>query len=63
MNTDHLIATNIGYLPEIVERGRTGFVVNPRRANEIAQAVVRFYEEAKDTFSWDRLVETIEGFL
>ena len=69
-----VIATNVGCLPEIIEDDRTGFIVHPQRADEIAEAVIRFYEEEKtkefprhivekkDTFSWDRIVESIEGF-
>jgi len=70
-----VVATNVGCLPEVVEDGRTGFVVNAKNPKEIADAVVRFYEknkeaefveriiEQKDKFSWDSMVEVIGKFL
>ena len=69
-----IIATNVGCLPEIVEDAKTGFIVNPASPDEIAGAVLRFYEENKEAkfvktiiaekgkYSWDRLVEVIETF-
>lgn len=65
-----IVTTNVGGLAEIVSNGKVGFVVNPDSA-EIAQAVIRFFEEnlydtfhaamkeEKKRFSWDRMVETI----
>lgn len=70
-----VIGTNVGCLPEVIDDGRTGFVVNPQRADTIADAVIRFYEgnkegefvkailEERDRFSWDRTVEAIGAFL
>ena len=70
-----IIATNVGCLPEIVESGKTGFIVKAASPDEIADAVVRFYEEDKEAefvkkiieekekYSWDRMVEVIEKFL
>ena len=67
-----IIATNVGCLPEIVESGKTGFIVKAASPSELADAVVRFYEENKGTkfaqqiarekkrFSWDKMVEVID---
>ncbi len=69
-----VIATNVGCLPEVVDHGRTGYLVEPMDSQAIADAVVSFYNEGKEDefvnnikrgkekFSWDRMVETIESF-
>ena len=69
-----VITSNIGSLPELIEHGKTGYVVNSCNAREIADAVITFYKEnkeqefvknidsVKEKFSWDRMVETIESF-
>ena len=36
-----VVATNVGGLPEMVEHGRTGYVVNPRDPEQLADALVR----------------------
>jgi glycosyltransferase involved in cell wall biosynthesis len=36
-----VVATNVGGLPEMVEHGRTGYVVNPRDPKQLADALVR----------------------
>ncbi len=66
-----MITTNVGGLAEIVEQGRDGFIVEPN-IKEIADAIVRFYEENlesemtenvkedKKRFSWEKLLENIE---
>jgi glycosyltransferase involved in cell wall biosynthesis len=70
-----VITTNVGGLPEAVEDGRTGFVVDPESPDKLAEAILRFYQgnyEAKFTeqikekasvFSWDAEVNSIESFL
>jgi glycosyltransferase involved in cell wall biosynthesis len=70
-----VIATNVGGLPEAVEDGKTGFVVDPESPDQLAAAILKFYQgnyEAKfaerisataDTFSWDAEVGNIESFL
>jgi len=62
-------------LPEVVEDGRTGFVVPPKNPAALADAVVRFFEEGRgaefsaaieqerERFSWKRMVETIEELM
>ncbi|MBP5412694.1 MAG: glycosyltransferase [Bacteroidales bacterium] len=65
-----IVTTNVGGLAEIVSDGKVGFVVNPD-SEEIAQAIIRFFEEnlydsfhaamqeEKKRFSWDVMVDTI----
>ena len=70
-----VITTNVGGLPEAVEDGKTGFVVDPESPEKLAQAILKFYEgnyEAEfserikansGAFSWDAEVRSIESFL
>ena len=67
-----MIVTNVGGLPEIVEDGVAGYVVEPT-PKAIADALVDFYENQKMSsleegvmrnkhlFTWQYLVETIES--
>lgn len=69
-----VIVTNVGGLPDVVEDGKTGYVVEPEKPEEIAEAVCRFYEEDVERrlieniekeaqrFSWERMGEVIERF-
>lgn len=69
-----VISTNVGCLPEVIEDGKTGYVVNSKDPKAIADAVVHFYKDGKEEefvnnikrekekFSWDRMVQTIESF-
>ena len=70
-----MIATKVGCLPEVVIDNETGYLVEPRNPEEIAEAIVRFYEresskrfvknirQERDKFSWDIMVQAIESFL
>jgi len=42
-----VVATTVGGLPEMVDDGRTGFLVPPRDPQEIANAVVRLMQDDK----------------
>jgi glycosyltransferase involved in cell wall biosynthesis len=67
-----VVATRVGSLPEVVEDGSTGYLVNPGDPEALAQAVIRFYAEEKeaefidgirrrkDRFSWQNLVTLID---
>ncbi|MCD7746077.1 MAG: glycosyltransferase family 4 protein [Lachnospiraceae bacterium] len=67
-----VVVTNVGGLPEVVEDGKTGYVVEPRNEGQLADAVVRFFNEKKADgfqeniqkeayrYSWDRMVEVVE---
>jgi glycosyltransferase involved in cell wall biosynthesis len=68
-----VVATTVGALADIVDDGRTGYLVPPGQPAALADAIVRFYEEdreaefranimqSKRRFAWERLVELIEG--
>ena len=70
-----VITTNVGGLPEAVDDGRTGFIVEPESAQQFADAIVRFFEsDAEDTFrsairqqtkrfDWDQEITLVEDFL
>lgn len=66
-----VITTAVGGLPEVVDDGVTGLLVEPENAAAIAAAIERFYNEslaerleagvlaARDRLGWDKLVATI----
>jgi glycosyltransferase involved in cell wall biosynthesis len=68
-----VIATRVGCLPEVVNDGETGYLVEPKDSKAIANAVVSFYKERKESgfvanivrgkekFSWARMVQAIEN--
>lgn len=68
-----VVATRVGALAEVVEDGVTGFLVSPGRPEELARAVLRFFAEGRAAefaanirryrarYSWERLVDLIEG--
>jgi len=67
-----VITTMVGDIPEAVEQGKTGFLVEPENSESLAKAIVRFFSEkkaeefrenirqARERFSWDNLVRCIE---
>lgn len=67
-----VVVTNVGGLPEVVEDGKTGYVVETGNVSQLAAAVIRFFSEQKaDEFeqnvmneeykySWERMVEIVE---
>ena len=69
-----VITTNVGGLPEVVDQGKTGFIVPAENSQALADAVVKFFniknreqfsenvKSYKQQFSWDRLVSEIESF-
>lgn len=73
--TKPVIVTNVGGLPDVVEDGKTGYVVGPERPEEIAAAALRFFREDQARimaeniereayrFSWERMGEVIDGFM
>jgi glycosyltransferase involved in cell wall biosynthesis len=70
-----VIATTVGSLPEMVEDGKTGFLVPPRDSDGLAKAIVHFFRDDKSKefsrnirqehyrFSWEGMVKSIESFL
>ena len=69
-----VLVTNVGGLPDVVINDKTGYIVEPKKPEAIAEAVIDFFEKGKGTvfeeyvrkesyrFSWERMVETIESF-
>ncbi|MCR4586627.1 MAG: glycosyltransferase [Lachnospiraceae bacterium] len=68
-----VIVTKVGGLPEVVDDGRTGYVVKPEDPEALIAAIDSYFSENRQAefaenvraesrrFSWDRMVETIEG--
>jgi glycosyltransferase involved in cell wall biosynthesis len=68
-----VVATTVGGIPEVVEDGRTGYLVPPGDPSAMAGAVRRCFEEGgpdrfeaaiaqeNAKYSWERMVETIEA--
>lgn len=67
-----VIATDVGGLAETIVDGKTGLIVKPNSADELASSIVKFFREKlsesfssgvaeqKRLYSWDNLVEAIE---
>lgn len=70
-----VVVTNVGGLPDVVEDGMTGYVVEPGKPEAFAEAVVRFFREDRAQsmreniekeayrFSWERMGEVVDGFM
>jgi len=68
-----VIATKVGCLSEVVQEGKTGYLVESASIEPLAKAIVKFFREDKTKdfskyiknenkkFSWDRIVEAIEA--
>lgn len=66
------IVTDVGGLSEVVIDGKTGYVISPNDPNAIAEAVLKFYAEAREKafsqnverekrkYSWENMVNAIE---
>lgn len=72
-----VVVTDVGSIPEVVDDGKTGFVVPPRDSKALADAVIKLlkdeklrkemgenaYKKLKEDFSWDKIAEkTIEVY-
>jgi glycosyltransferase involved in cell wall biosynthesis len=67
-----VIATDVGGLAEVILHERTGFIVKPESPAEVANAVLRFYQEGREQefvlnvnaekkkYSWENMVQAIE---
>ena len=70
-----VVATDVGGLPEIVDHGKTGYIVPAEDPEALAEVVVSYFTEdreqefsenirkKKDEYSWERFAEAIEGLL
>jgi glycosyltransferase involved in cell wall biosynthesis len=66
-----VVVTNVGSIPEVVDEGKTGFIVTSKDSQALAEAVIRIlkdkklrmemgknaYSKLKNDFSWDRIAE------
>ena len=66
-----VVTTNVGSTPEVVEEGKTGFVVPPRDVNALADAIIKLlkddelrkemgenaYKKMEEELSWDKIAE------
>jgi len=43
-----VIATNVGGIGEVIEDGKTGFVVEKENPEKLAEAIIRYYKEDKE---------------
>ena len=69
-----VIATRVGSFPDIIIDNKTGFLVDPKNSDAIAEKIIEFYEKdmesafiknveaQKADYSWDKAVEIIEEF-
>lgn len=73
--TKPVVVTDVGGLPDVVEDGSTGYIVEPGNSEAIAAAVIRFFKEnqaermreniVKEAyrFSWERMGEVLAKFM
>ncbi len=73
--TKPVVVTDVGGLPDVVNDGKTGYVVEPERPEAIAEAVLNYYREGKQEifeenirkeayrFSWERMGEVVDGMM
>lgn len=73
--TKPVVVTDVGGLPDVVDDGKTGYVVEPERPEAIAEAVLNYYREGKEEifeenirkeayrFSWERMGEVVDGMM
>jgi glycosyltransferase involved in cell wall biosynthesis len=68
-----VIVTNVGGLPEMVDEGKSGFIVNPENPSELTSILsenlgtnifsemTNYIQDFKHKFSWEYFVEGIES--
>lgn len=66
-----VIVTNVGSIPEVVDDGKTGYIVPPRNEKKLAEAIIDIlrdehkrkqmgenaYKKMKEELSWDKIAE------
>ena len=70
-----VIVTEVGGLPDVVDDGKTGYVVKPESPEEIVRAVRSFYQDGMEQFmvenidkeayrfSWERMGDIVERIM
>ncbi len=70
-----VIATNVGGLGEVIENGRTGFIIEKENPAALAEAIEKFYSENLESsfveniipeaekYSWSKFVEGMLGMM
>lgn len=70
-----VVVTNVGGLPDVVNNGKTGYIVESENADAIENAVVDFFENSRAMefiqgvkeeayrFSWERMVDVIDEMI
>ena len=70
-----VVVTNVGGLPDVVTDGKTGYVVEEKNPEKLAEAIIDFYKKDREKdfiegvrkeaerFSWDRMREIIEALV
>jgi glycosyltransferase involved in cell wall biosynthesis len=72
-----VVVTNVGSLPEVVDHGKTGYIVPPKDSKKIAEAVIDLlkddkkrrrmgeyaYKKANEELSWEKIaMKTVEVY-
>lgn len=67
-----VVATNVGGLPDVIEDGKTGYIVEKENEKELAEAIIKYFQnintenftknirEEAERFSWETMVRRIE---
>ncbi|NKQ39727.1 MAG: glycosyltransferase family 4 protein [Methanosarcinales archaeon] len=70
-----VIITNVGGLPDVVDHGKTGIIVESENSEELANAIIDYFNNDKERefvenikiknkeFSWDILIKDIEDLI
>lgn len=70
-----VISSRVGGLPDVIDDGKTGYLVERCNPKALADAIVKFFknkdkidfkkniQNIQDRFSWDHMVKTIESFM
>ena len=70
-----VIVTEVGGLPDVVDDGKSGYVVKPESPEEIVRAVRSFYQDGMEQFmvenidkeayrfSWERMGDIVERIM
>ena len=54
-----VIATRVGSLPEVIENGKTGYIVAPESANDLAKAIKKLRH--KDNLSFQKISDYLNS--